>query len=315
MLLLLLSLVALGEAPLEMTFETATNGPVGRRTVQDDASIVFFYGGEQRGVLGDCGCPSRPRGGLARFDSYVRASRKTNPNTPSLIINSGNWLDDTIGLDNELRRDVVVANNYVMKGLEFGGWDVLNVAYPDVPFLVERGFPDQAISASIRVDEGPKAYTTVEMGDTTLAITGISHNGLTFIEPEGVQFLEPMAALDEVIPQMRAEADIVVVLAFEPQRQTNSIVGRDDIDVFIEGGQHRNHFEPIVRGRTIWVRSRYQTMRMGELRLWIEDSLITKAIDRKIDLDDQVSSTRALLRLTRAQSKELDSIRQDLFGL
>ena len=307
-------LVFAEEVPLNVTYETVTSGPVRSRVRKDDASVVIFYGGEQQGMLGDCGCPSRPRGGLARFDAYVRASRAANPQTPSLIINTGNWLDDTIGLDNELRRDVAAANSWMMEGLAQGGWDVLNVTYRDVPFLLDRGFPPEAISANIRLEEGPKSYAITRTDHLTLAITGISHEGMTFIEPQGVQYLEPMAALDEVVPQMRAEADIVVVLGFEHQGLTNDIVGRDDIDVFIEGGQHQHHWEPVVEGRTIWLRSRFQTMRLGELRLWIHDGVITSAIDRKIDLDGQVSSTPILRRLTRAQSKELDAIRQDLFG-
>ena len=58
-----------------------------------------------------------------------------------------------------------------------------------------------------------------------------------------------------------------------------------ELDVVIDADMHRGFFEPDTIGDAIWVRSHYQTMRLGELRLDLSGEKAALIVDRKIDLD------------------------------
>jgi hypothetical protein len=57
-----------------------------------------------------------------------------------------------------------------------------------------------------------------------------------------------------------------------------------------------------------------QTMRLGELRLVIEDGRIAQAMDRKIDLDPEVPDQRSLQAVVRSARTALDVAQRALYG-
>jgi hypothetical protein len=306
---LLLSSMTAWAGGMEVLSEPAGSGSVRKQVIRDDASVVLLFGGEQRGSLDTCGCPRWPRGGLPRIEGY-RAVAERRSNVPYVLLNTGYWLDDTIGVDGQMRRDVRVLNQWMMRGVAAGGWDALNVSRHDLPFVAE-GVSEAVVSASI---DGVSDVQMVRVGDLVIGVTGIAGPSLSALEPEGFDY-EPdvHASLDRVMPKLAA-ADLVVVLAYDIGREARSIAQRSDVDVLLEAGTFESRFEPFVEGDTIWLRSRNQTKRLGELRLWLDDERIVRAVDRRIDLDDRIPSDKELAELRDGQTVDTDRVRVELFG-
>ena len=101
----------------------------------DKASLVIYYSAEQQGDLGPCGCPNRPRGGLARMASYMDASRAIQPTPEGIVVNSGYWLEDAVGLDGKPRADVPTLNRWMTEGQTALGVDALNLSPHDMAGL------------------------------------------------------------------------------------------------------------------------------------------------------------------------------------
>jgi 2',3'-cyclic-nucleotide 2'-phosphodiesterase (5'-nucleotidase family) len=294
--------------------ELADGGRLGDRLpAADDANLVLLYGGEQDGILDTCGCVKRPRGGLARVAGYRRALERRSPEVPTLLVNAGEWLDTGVGDDNRLREDVLARDRWMIDGLQAGGWAALNVSSRELPGLVALGaFPTGAVSANVQ--PGPPTYVVLPAGDLKVAVTGIAPIGTAWLQPEGYAFGDPLAALQDVVPKMAADADLVVVLVDGIPDVEKLIHRVPGIDVLIEAGDFHERYDPFDVDGTVWVRTHAQTMRLGELRLVVRDGRVVGALDRKIELDDAVPEDPALVRLTRDAADDVAAVQQRVFG-
>lgn len=269
----------------EVASERASTGPLRTRLSSAPADLAILYGGEQEGEPGPCGCPERPLGGLARVAGY-----RERVDVPTVLVNVGGWLDDTIDATGALRPDVVERDAVMVEGL--AGWDVLGVGYRDLPYLEQAGFPDNAVSANLVGEDGPPPYRVLDVGGARVAVTSVSAR----TGARGrLSWADPVEALSALLPTI--EADLVVVLAYEPGAQAREIARIPGVDVVVEAGRYTSHWAPIVEGDTVWVRSDLQTRSLGELRLDLGEPL--GALDRKVDLDDEIPSDRRLRRLLR----------------
>jgi len=297
--------------------ESVRSGGVrSRLAVGDGADLVILYGGEQEGILGTCGCDSRPLGSMARVDGYRRRLQRADPEVPLILLNTGAWLDNTIGYSVDLRADAKVANVAMTKALELGHWDVLNASFRDMPWFRETEIPDTVVSANIRpVEEGagPAPYIVVEAGAVRVAVTGISTDGMVHIQPETHRTGDPVSSLEALLPQMHDDADLVVVLGYHLGSLATK-VAKLDVDVLIDADMFKEQHEPLVKHDTLWIRSRWRTQRLGELRLFLEDGVISGARDRMIDLDDRIPATRSIQRLEREVKVERDRLLEGLYG-
>ncbi len=304
-------------APSRLASDSVRSGPAKNRVVTgDEADLVLFYGGEQEGELGPCGCPVNPRGSVARVDGYLRAVEKGDPDTPWMLLNTGAWLSNTIGDTVELRADAKVANVHMTEALDIGGWDVLNVGFRDMPWFREAPIPDNAVSANIRPTRdgaGPLPFAVVPVGEYRVAVTGVSREGMTFLQPDTHAFADPVESLQELIPEMQKQADLVVVLSYDVGKAATDLT-RLDVDVLIEAGEYKEQHEPVIENGTLWVRSRWRTERLGELRLFLQDGKISAAVDRMIDMDEEVPSTPTLRKLERRAKSEIEKALRQEFG-
>ena len=289
-----------------------------RTAARDDADLVLFYGGEQRGSLETCGCPRRPRGSLARVAGYRQVAERGKGRPPTVLVNTGHWLEDTIGVDGTLRADVEIMNDWMLRGLEQGEWDVLNVSYRELPYLDGlKQFPDGAVSANAvpSTGRGPAPYVLLEREGITVGVTGVTRPADTFLLPERFSLLDPVESLSELLPELAQKADLVVVLGFELSREEqHAIAGRGDVDVFIEASGYLEQWEPFVKGRTVWLRSHLETQRLGELRIKVGPEGIQSALDRKVDLDKAIPEPGSMSRISRTARKAIDQVQVELFG-
>lgn len=278
-----------GPGPALISELANTGGLRSRLAEPDDADLVLLYGGEQGGWMGVCGCDARPLGSLARVEGYRRA---LPDEPPVLLLDAGGWLDDAKAADGALRADVDLSNAAMVQGLS--GWDALNVADPDLPWLSAHGFPDQAVSASL---SGVPSVRVLDAG-LTVAVTGVAGEGA-------------VAAVEAVLP---VDADLVVVLAHDVGRQARELARLEGVDVLVEAGGFSERYPPVWDGAAVWVRTDDETRRLGELRLVVEDGRVVAAKDRLIDLDDRIPSDRRLRALHEDTIRRVDTLQQELFA-
>jgi len=305
--------------------ERATDGTVQDRLAVDDADLVIFYASEQKGSLEPCGCPKEPRGSVPRLETYVEASTTANPDTPWMLLNAGYVFEDAIGVGGELRADVPVINRWMARGLEaWDGWTAINPGYVDLPGIVDLAQRDELpplplVSANVRArDDAPapvERYLTVQAGELTIAITGITTPGVAFVATPQYAVDPPGPAVEAVIEELRGEVDMVVLLAFQAIDDARSIAKKHpEITVVVDAFGHHESVPPFTVGEAIWVKSHHQTQKLGELRLWIDDGRIVKALDRKIELDPDIPGDAALTDIMVQAHQEIEAVAREIWG-
>jgi hypothetical protein len=294
--MVLLALPALA-AP-ELDSQGTVLPPLGKEAVEaDGASLVLLYSGEQRGVIGPCGCDASPKGGLGRLVTMAQSRQQAQPDTPVVLLNVGAWLSSEVGVG-ELSERAHLDNEWFSRALEVHPFDVLNVTPHEIPSLSPRA---GLVSASHRLPE-VQPYAVVERGGVSVAITGVSQDRLTYLQPSGVEVLPPVQAVQDLLPELQ-QYDVVVVMVYDLPQQARAIAALPGVDVVIEGGGYAERWPAQLVGDTIWVRSREEGASLGELRLWLQDGEVVKAADRVLRLPSEVPSDKRVDRLERRQKK------------
>ncbi len=108
----------------------------------------------------------------------------------------------------------------------------------------------------------------------------------------------PAASLLALLPTLQTEAELIVVLLHAPGDPT-PIAALPGVDVLIHAAHHDYTYAPRVVGGAVVVKSRFETRRIGELRLHVADGRVTRALDRHIDLDAGVPAHPDLIGLER----------------
>ena len=303
--------------------ERATDGTLQDRLVVDDADLVIFYASEQKGSLEPCGCPKEPRGSIPRLQAYVDASVAANPDTPWVLVNAGYFLEDAISVGGELRADVPIINRWMVRGLEQqGSWTAISPGYVDLPGLVDLGSelpPLPLVSANVtRRDDSAapiEPWKRVQAGELTVGITGISTPGVSFVPTPQYGVEPPGPAVAAVLDQMRGEVDLVVLTAFQAIDEARAIAQKHpEITVVVDAFGHHESVPPFVVGSAIWVKSHHQTQRLGELRLWIEDGRVVRALDRQVELDPDIPGDKALTDIMVRAHQEIEAKAREIWG-
>ena len=127
------------------------------------------------------------------------------------------------------------------------------------------------------------------------------------MQPEGFEQQDPIEALQELLPTLREQADLIVVSSYGLGRDTRALT-RLDIDVLVDADTHRARAPAVVDNGTLWVRSRFETQYLGELRLDLGEHGIDAAHDRAIALDKKIPTAKGYKKRERAAAKALESI-------
>ena len=293
----------------DLRVELATEGPIQNRiAAPDQADLVIYYAGEQQGSLAPCGCPSRPRGGLPRMASYLEQS------SPGIIVNGGRWLDDGLSLDGQPRADVPLKNQWMVQGLQQMNMTAINVGIHDITGIssLAQGPPELPLVSANIVGPGIQTHVVVEHQNQRIGITGISNPGHTVISTPGYTRADPFSAAAEVISTMNA--DVIILLSYLAPEAAKKLAKKDLVDVVIDTGEHRTFDPPFRVNDAVWVRSHFQTMRLGEQRLGVDDSTVQWALDRKIDLDDSLPNQTDQATLAQEAEKDLSVLEKELYG-
>jgi len=246
---------------------------------------------------------------------YIHASHDANPGQRQLLLNGGYWLEDAVSLDGSPRPDVPVLNRWMVAGMQQAGFSALNIAYNDIGGLnsLDETTALPMVSANIS-GPGITPWEIVEWEDLRVGIMGISTPGVAFIETPGFEINPPAEAGMAVLSELAPQVDFVIVMAYRATEAAQKLARSGQVDVIIDTNQYREVYEPFREGGAIWVRSHFQTMRLGELRIGLNaDQEISWALDRRIDLDPEIPNRTDEAVLVRSAREEIDVVQKELY--
>jgi 2',3'-cyclic-nucleotide 2'-phosphodiesterase (5'-nucleotidase family) len=239
------------------------------------ADLTIVHTGDGLGHIEPQGCCDRI-GGMARRATEIRKIRAANPHV--LVVDSGNFMSR-----NPRDRFPSIRAEHVHRALSVIDYDALNVAGAEMAggehfaaFL--RSEPDAPL-VSLNVapaDGGPApwpAYRILPAGNLRVALVGLAAwpGGRSPASPYAVA--SPEARLRERLPEIRKQADVIVLLSHVGWEATRALAKEfPAIDLAISGYDAYPDFEPETIGRTRLVKNAAGGGLLGVVRLWVDES-------------------------------------------
>jgi hypothetical protein len=260
-------------------------------------------------------------GGLARRVGYTRALEvQSNNQAPVVYVDAGNLFSDDRYVNGQLPPEIAVKDRWVDKGFGDFGQDAANIAYNDLPFvawlmnkdgydkrLADLPFTKKLTSANIHPTDpnlqAPVPYVIKEVtlkrgdpgGKLRIGIVGLTDSkqeGQTgsISQIAGYRIEDPLEAAKRILPEVKRQADYVIVLAYMQQDKVQALATQNpEIDTIIQAHQSTNMGDPLHFNRATITSAYSQTKFMGELRVFVNsDNQITKQANRYISLDDAI---------------------------
>ncbi|MGB9688297.1 multiheme c-type cytochrome [Thermogutta sp.] len=183
--------------------------------------VALVFTGRQDGYFEPCGCAGKDRmkGGLSRRHTMIRQLRQQG--WPLVVMDVGGLIKG-FGKQTEVKFQVTV------DALRVIGYDAINLGHNDLrlpaPLLLSVVAPvgqkqSEFVSANVALfdfsaDQWMARYRIVEAGRKRVGITSVL--GKSFqqeIRNPDLAFRDPEEALAKIVPQLKAQADILVLLA------------------------------------------------------------------------------------------------------
>jgi 2',3'-cyclic-nucleotide 2'-phosphodiesterase (5'-nucleotidase family) len=216
-------------------------------------------------------------GGVAHLAGAVSRLRREQP---SLLLAAGdmiqghNWANffkgaSVVSLMNLMRFDALTVGNH-----EFDyGPKVLQqrIAQARFPFL----------GANVEGISGLKPYVIKKLKGVKVAILGVvTQDTPVTTHPRnvaGLKFRSPEETVAHYLPELRRQAQVVVVLAHLGHQAERRLAERvPGIDVIVGGHSHTKVLEPVAIGQTIVVQAWEHAKALGVLDLTLKDGKIVK---------------------------------------
>lgn len=242
--------------------------------------LEILHTGDVQGYLDTCGCKVNPSGGLPRRSWVVSQVRTIFPEAGIVLLDAGNFSDHPTGEGEAKTRGLVEGMNRLGYAAANVGERELSGGFPGF----ERGtagakFP--FLSANIvRKEDGRPVFapsTVIEVPRASgervrVGVIGLMrfNPSLQKAGPDGSTLVvaEPGKSLAAVLPDLRAQSDIVVLLAAMPDADARALVAaHPGIDVVLGGSGGAISPEERAEGKTAVRYTGIQGRLLGEVRV------------------------------------------------
>ncbi|MBL8195669.1 MAG: hypothetical protein JNM06_17900 [Blastocatellia bacterium] len=280
---------------------------------------------------------------MARRAKYVESFKEKYKDIPVLHVDVGHLFNEELAAEKPetLREDALLMNEWMLKGFSQFKLDVVNFSRRDMLYgkvvLDKEKYQQQVISTPILGDmisanivpaqdinkiTPLKPYVIREVQGNRLGKKGslkVGFIGLTETWPAGTTGFvinEPLEKIKAVVPEVRAKADLVVVLAYCTLGVAKEIIKQNpDIDVLIAANAVALPPPPQRDGKTIFVYSVNQTKSLGELRLYLdEEGKVKDYLNRYIALDKNVPDQADAAKVVATAKAEIDASKAKLLA-
>ncbi|AFL73869.1 5'-nucleotidase/2',3'-cyclic phosphodiesterase-like hydrolase [Thiocystis violascens DSM 198] len=235
-------------------------------------------------------------GGLARLAATVARVRAENPDRPVLLLFAGDLLQGTVSSSLFLGiPDVILFNRMgvdaaVMGNHEFDyGQDVFRrlAGQADFPFLsanIQTHPEPLPVQPSLVIDR-PDSPTVALLGLTTPELTTATHPR----NAVGVSVEDPVTVARRLVPELREQADLVVVLSHlgltDDRRLAQAI---PEIDLIVGGHNHFVLEQPVLEGDVVIVQAGERGHWLGRLDLACREGRLERTAYRLLPMDASV---------------------------
>jgi 2',3'-cyclic-nucleotide 2'-phosphodiesterase (5'-nucleotidase family) len=249
-------------------------------------------------------------GGVAYLAGEVAKLRRGKPTlllAAGDMIQGANWANLSQGkssmeLMNVLGFDALVVGNH-----EFDyGPQVLNQRISQAKFPV--------LAANVEGLPGLKPYVIKTVGGLKVGLIGVvTADTPVATHPRnvaGLKFISPEAAVTKYLPEVRSQADLIVVLSHEGLEADKALAANvPGIDVIVGGHSHTKLLKPVRVGPTIIVQAWEHAKALGVLDLTVAGGKIT-ASDGYLKEIKPVPGREdpKIQRIVRRYSQQVDSL-------
>jgi len=162
-------------------------------------------------------------------------------------------------------------------------YDVLNVADGELAFgtgfedRYASGLKDRLTSANILKDHKLlwRPYVPKTVQGVKIAVVGVVAPRLISkmkVREDAIEIQDPETALKNLVPALREEADIVILLSHAGWKRSVQLAERiDGIDFMIVGHDYYPTFDPETVRHTALVKSSVGGKHLGEIRVWLDE--------------------------------------------
>lgn len=287
----------------------------------EPAEIVILHTNDMHGRLQPIFVDDVQRGGLARIAAYVQVLRELYPNRVL-------WLDggDTFHGTN-------LANLFdgepVLEALNAADLDAMTWGNHDFNFgtevarelAAEARFP--ILGANIIDSASGRPFSRgaafFDLDGVTVAVLGLTTADTPLVtlprNVAGLTFLDPVDVAGRLVPVLRDEADVVVVLSHlgieEELRLARLVPG---IDVIVGGHSHTRLDEPIHVGNTVLVQANDYGKFLGYLKLTVGDQGILGVVGQLLPITADSPVRQDIQALVDRWEHRLDERLRDVVG-
>ena len=298
------------------------NGPIFVNWPQPQLAILFS--GEQDGYLEPCGCAGleNQKGGLSRRHTLIKQLREKG--WPVVALDGGGQIK-RIGPQAELKL------RHAVESLVTLGYEVVGLGASDlragllgvaVNLDEEKNPLLSANTALIDFDSGfTKRYRVIEAGGKRIGVTSVlgarQQQGLQNVDT--VIMVDPVQALREVVPQLRAEkCDLLVLLSHASPDETRQLARQFPVFDFVltAGGAEEppRDTEHITGTKSRMLEVGHKGMYVSVVGLYENDGKTTFRYQR-VPLDARFPDSPEMHQMMVNYQNELRTIGLDGLGL
>lgn len=255
-------------------------------------------------------------GGIARLAAEANKMRREKPSlllAAGDMISGNNWANvfqgkSVIELMNLMKFDAMTVGNH-----EFDfGRNVLKQR------ITEAKFP--VLGANVEGLDLLKPYMVRELVGVRIAVIGVvTEDTPVSTHPKnvlGLKFDPPIEVLKKYLPELRRQADIIVVLSHTGFTADRMLAQQmKGIDIIVGGHSHTKVDKPVIVGNTIIVQAWEHARALGVLDLIIEDGRITGYNGRLVKISpDKGEQEPAVQAIVDKYRKKVDAVMNGELG-
>jgi len=266
-----------------------------------------------------CGCQKKELGGLARRATFIKTQRAKNPAT--VLVDAGDfgshvdyepWLRTEFQIDmmSKLKYDVVTPGpSEMVMGLDKA--HALFARAPEIK-VVSANIVDKKTQKQLWDD-----FTIIDRGGVKFAVTGVTDGSFYKfkatqgqLKSDDFDFRDAKASLKRVIPEMRQQADLVVVLLHMGSGDAKHLLeGISGIDAVVVGHLPEYKFLPEVAENTVLVQTGARGQYMGRLELNLSGNKVVGHGGAAQALGETVAIDPEMDALVKAFNKKYDAMK------
>lgn len=242
-----------------------------RRAAGEGHALTINFTADVRGRLVPCGCFTGQLGGLTRIASMVGKGIAAD----GLKVDIGDAIEGTADYE-------VIEYRYLREAFAKLGFEALNMGHREAALSaaqlreLKARSPVPMLSANL-VDRSTgrplfDAHRIVRRGPWRVALVGVLDPRIGDALGDGLAIEKMETSLSGLLPQMRSQADLIVLLAFTDEAGLSALARQFyEVDVILGGKVAQPSPKLLRENRSLILATTNQSRALGVLELQMED--------------------------------------------